>query len=100
VFVWNDELQAQFEDVRNAILNAPMLFHIDYSLPLVLRTDASQFGVGGMLLQFCRGVEQPICIVSNKLSPEARRWSTIDQEALQSSMLLRRSNIICLVIRL
>jgi hypothetical protein len=81
VFVWNDELQAQFEDVRKAILNAPMLFHIDYSLPLVLRTDASQFGVGGMLLQICRGIEQPICFVSKKLSPEARRWSTIDQEA-------------------
>lgn len=81
LFVWNDELHAQLEDIRNAILNAPMLFHIDYSLPLVLRTDASQFGVGGMLLQICRGVEQPICFVSKKLSPEARCWSTIDQEA-------------------
>jgi hypothetical protein len=34
-----------------------------------------------MLLQICRGVEQPICLARKKLSPEARRWSTIDQEA-------------------
>lgn len=58
-----------------------MLYHIDYLLPLILRTDASQYGVGGMLLQMCNGIEQPICFVSKKLSPEARRWSTIDQEA-------------------
>jgi hypothetical protein len=80
-FVWNQELHGQFEDVRQAILYAPMLFHINYALPLVLRTDASQYGVGGVLLQLCHGVEQPISYVSKKLSSEARRWSTIDQEA-------------------
>jgi hypothetical protein len=63
-FVWDDKMHEQYEDIRQSILHAPMLYHIYYALPLVLRTDVSQFGVGGKLLQLCNGVEQPVSFVS------------------------------------
>ena len=80
-FVWSDIQEDEFQDVRGAILSAPMLYHIDYSLPIILRTDASMRGVGAVLVQIKNGRERPICFLSKKLSPAASRWSTIDQEA-------------------
>lgn len=57
--------------MKTAVADSPMLHHIDYSLHIVLRTDASQYGVGAALMN----------IISQKLSGPATRWSTIDQEA-------------------
>lgn len=80
-FVWTEAHTAEFEDIRQAIQSAPMLHHIDYSLPIVLRTDASNTGIGATLLNIDDGVDKPICFLSKKLSGPASRWSTIDQEA-------------------
>ena len=65
-FSWSEIHAKEFEDIRRAVIDAPMLFHIDYSLPLILRTDASKSGVGAQLLNINDGIEQPICFVSQK----------------------------------
>ncbi len=80
-FVWDVVHQAAFDDIKAAVASAPMLFHMDYSLPVVLRTDASTVGVGAVLLNVHRDVERPICFLSHRFSGPATRWSTIDQEA-------------------
>ena len=51
-----------------------------------MRTNASKFGVGGILLQVFttnsgEKQEQTIALCSQKYSSEAKRWSTIEQEA-------------------
>ena len=51
-----------------------------------MRTDASEFGVGGKLLQVLttesgEKQEQTIALCSQKFSSAAKRWSTIEQEA-------------------
>lgn len=52
---------------------APCLYHIDYSLKTIVRTDASAFTIGAMLLQVTpEGHEQPIAFVSKKFSHAAR----------------------------
>jgi len=80
-FVWYEEHQRAFVALRDAVINAPLLYHIDYSLPLVLRTDASSYAVGGMLVQLHSGGERLISCQSKALSAAATRWSTRDQEA-------------------
>lgn len=79
-FEWRDEAQQAFEALKAAMLEAPVLAHINYSLPLVLRTDASNHGVGGVLLQVVDGVEHPVSYVSKAFTPVEARWATIEQE--------------------
>lgn len=80
-FVWDDVAQSAFEDIKSAVSHAPMLHHIDYGLPIVLRTDASTMGVGAVLLNIAPdGSERIIAFLSQRFSDTATRWSTLDQE--------------------
>lgn len=78
---WKHDYRAEYETMKKVISESFTLFYPDYSLPWILRTDASQVGVGGVLLQDCDGVLQPIMFQSSKFSDQATRWSTIEQEA-------------------
>ena len=48
---WSYEYQTHFERFKQAFLKSIALFFPDYSLDWVLRTDASQGAVGGVLYQ-------------------------------------------------
>jgi transposase InsO family protein len=80
-YEWTERAQAAFDQLKAAVVGAPMLHHLDYSLPIVLRTDASLAGVGGVLLQRVDGQERPVCFVSKAFTPTEARWATIEQEA-------------------
>ncbi len=80
-FEWTDEAGRSFEAIKQAIVEAPLLHHLDYSMPIIVRTDASLVGVGGMILQVVDGVERPVAYASRAFSPVEARWSTIEQEA-------------------
>jgi hypothetical protein len=85
---WQVDYVKVFDDLKNALLGATMLNFPDYNLIWILRTDASTFGIGAVLLQVKPSVDalsepehQPIAFVSKKFSSQARNWSTIEQEA-------------------
>jgi hypothetical protein len=54
-FEWTDVQQSAFDDIKQQILAAPLLHHLDYAdlgnNPIIVRTDASSLGVGGQLVQ-------------------------------------------------
>ena len=81
VFSWSPTEQQAFDSLKTAIQNAPMLHHLDYSRPIILQTDASAAGIGGVLLQRDGNKEQPVCFVSKAFSEAEAKWSTIEQEA-------------------
>ena len=84
---WKEDYKKIFEDFKQALVNATANYYPNYELPWILRTDASNFGVGAVLLQVFNNpatnqVEyQPIAFASKKFSDAAQRWSTIEQEA-------------------
>ncbi len=80
VFEWSDAAQQAFDSIKAAMMDAPVLIHVDYSKPLILRTDASTVGVGGVLVQVVDGTEKPVSFVSKAFSPVETRWSTLEQE--------------------
>ena len=80
-FEWSPAAETAFLALKAAVMEAPMLHHLDYNLPIVLRTDASMAGVGAMLLQSVNGRECPVCFVSKAFTETEARWSTIEQEA-------------------
>jgi hypothetical protein len=85
VWSWSSGMNAAFTAVKQAISSLGMLYFIDDKLPLILRTDASQTGVGGILFQRVPledGLteEQPVAFVSKAFNQTERNWSTIEQE--------------------
>ena len=79
--VWTTLGQTAFESLRELIANCPLLRFPDDSSPIILRTDASDFGIGGILFQTIEGVENPIAFVSKSLTDVQLRWSVIQKEA-------------------
>jgi hypothetical protein len=78
---WSPDAQQAFSEIKQDIVNAPMLMHVDPSLPLITRSDGSYEGVGGVLLQRKDNQEMVISYVSRAFNEVERRWATIEQEA-------------------
>ena len=82
-FTWNSECQKAFENLKSTLITFPLLRSPDFSLPFCLATDASDLGIGAVLLQEdCEGTKHPVAFFSKKLLPAERRYSTIEKEAL------------------
>jgi hypothetical protein len=81
-FVWTDECQKAFIDLKAATLNTKLLFNIDYAKPIYIRCDSSQFGAGAVIFQFNeQGQECPISYASRKYTLAERNYCTFQQEA-------------------
>ena len=71
-------------------MSAPVLVMPDFGKPFTLTTDASDCGVGAMLLQQdAKGVDHPIGYFSHKLSASQKNYSTSKKEALALVMALQ-----------
>lgn len=77
---WNAPYREAFANLKKVVSESFKLFYPDYSLPWILRVDASILGIGSVLLQEKDGVLQPIIFQSHKFSKQAVNWSTIEQE--------------------
>lgn len=48
-FVWTEEYDIAFETLKNKITSPPVLAFPNFSKPLVLQTDSSNYQIGGVL---------------------------------------------------
>ena len=65
---WNAETIKAFQDIRQAISQCPLMHFIDNVSPIHLYTDASDYGVGGVLFQKVGDEMKPISFVSKSLN--------------------------------
>lgn len=56
--------------------------HYNPELPLVLTTDASNYGIAGTLSHMDNGEEKPIACVSRTLMPSEKNYSIVQKESL------------------
>ena len=82
---WQDHHERAFQTLKNRLTSSPILrlpvFQEDK--PFVLRTDASDIGLGALLLQDFEGEGRlPIADASKKLLPRERNYSVIERECL------------------
>ena len=80
--VWDDNCQQAFEQLKGAFCSRPI-----HRLPrsegkFVLRTDASDTGLGAILLQYQDGDLFPLACASKKLNPAERKYPIIEKEFL------------------
>ena len=82
-FVWSPECQTAFESLKAVLSNSPVLTAPDFNRPFKLAIDASDVGVGAVLLQEDdSGVDKPVCYFSKKLNKHQKCYSTIEKETL------------------
>lgn len=77
-FVWSLEADKAFNALKAKMVNLPTLAYPDPALPYDLHTDASNVGLGAVLVQSGR----PISFASRTLSDAERNYSTTERECL------------------
>jgi transposase InsO family protein len=79
---WDHDCQQAFNNLLQEIANATTLVHFDPNLPLILATDASQYGIGAVLMhKYADGIERPIAHASKTLTSTERNYSQVEKEA-------------------
>ena len=102
-FRWNEEQSKSFHDLKLLLTSSPLFLNFpDDSHPLLLSTDASTVGIGGILYQEINDEKKILYYHSELLSSSQKRYHPIELEALaifkcmnrMKSLLLGRTIII------
>ena len=87
-YEWSIECQDGFEAIKAALSSAPVLALPDQisakdgKAPFVLQTDASDFALGGVLMQDTGDGLRPIAFESRSLNAAEQNYSTTEKELL------------------
>ena len=77
---WTQEGKEALIALKAAINNCPKLFYVDSTSPIHVKTDASDYGIGGYLYQIIDDIEVPIAFISKSLVNEQLRWHVPEKE--------------------
>ena len=77
-FVWSPEHQSSVDRIKKAIVAPTALQYFDSTQPVTIQVDASQKGLGAVLLQ----ANGPVEFASKLLSDTESRYSNIEREML------------------
>ena len=81
-FRWTTRCQEAFDQLKEPLLKAPLLIYPDMEEDFILDTDASGFGIGGVLSQRRDGAERVVAYASRALRDTQRRYCTTKRELL------------------
>jgi hypothetical protein len=77
-YKWEFSQQQSFDSVKQALVQAPVLALPNFNLQFVVETDASEKGIGAVLMQ--QG--HPIAYISKALGMKAQGMSTYEKECM------------------
>ena len=79
---WGPEQETAFRLLINQLSQSPILCLPNFEMDFILQTDASETGIGAVLLQEYSGYRFPVYYASKKLLERERRYSVIERECL------------------
>ena len=70
-----------FKKAKDSLSSSNVLVHYDPSLPVILESDASQYGMGAVIFhRFPSGDERPIAYATRSLNLPEKNYSQIEKE--------------------
>jgi hypothetical protein len=82
-FIWTEGAQNAFDQLKAALTSAPVLQNPDFKRKFYLHCDASDYGVGAVLVQLNDAQEErPVAYMSKKLNSAQRNYSVTERECL------------------
>jgi len=82
-FVWTEECQIAFDDLKEQLVTAPALAYPNFDKNFILETDANIKGIRVVLSQQQEeGQVHPVAFASRALSQQERNYSVTDLETL------------------
>jgi hypothetical protein len=79
---WTEGAQVAFDKLKRDLTTAPVLGYPDPTLPYILDTDASAYGLGAVLSQEQQGYERVIGYYSKTLGDSERNYCVTRKELL------------------
>lgn len=79
---WGEAQEKAYQSIKALLTKEPVLRLPDPGKTYFLQTDASDNGIGAVLMQKHEGKLFPVCYGSKKLSSAERNYSTIEKECL------------------
>lgn len=80
--IWTPERNQAFMELKNCLTDAPVLSLPDFDNSFEIHCDASDHGLGGVLLQLIDGEYRVIAYASKVLSKTERNYSVTEKECL------------------
>ncbi|CAM5073966.1 unnamed protein product [Natator depressus] len=78
---WTEKCQKAFNKLKATLMSDPVLRAPDFDKPFLVTTDASERGVGAVLMQKRPDQEfHPVVFLSKKLSERESNWSVSEKE--------------------
>ena len=90
VFEWTPARQAEFDDIKGALLKSPILLLPRWDLPFIVRTDASEHGMGGLLVQVIDGIRRIVTCCSRQFTGAECNWDVRRKECFASVYCMRK----------
>ena len=87
---WKEAQEAAYRTLKNAVISKPVLHLPDHDKSYTLRVDASEVGIGAVLLQEHDDSLFQVGYRSKKLTSAERRYSTIERECLAVIWAIRK----------
>ncbi|KAJ8042675.1 hypothetical protein HOLleu_09493 [Holothuria leucospilota] len=81
-------------ELKKALMSSPVLIAPDFEKQFKLAVDASDTGIGAVLLQADEhGVDHPVCYYSKKFDKHQKNYSTIEKETLALILSLQHFDV-------
>ena len=81
-WLWEDEQEGAYNKLKELLTTSPILVQADDSNPYIIKTDASNYAIGAVLVQGEGEQEHPVEYASRLLNQAERNYSTTEREAL------------------
>ncbi len=81
-FLWTEAEERTFLDIKQRLISAPILAHPNFEHPFIVQTDASDHGLGAVLVQRFDMQEKVITFLSRTMQAAEKKWDTREKEAL------------------
>ena len=79
---WTKECEASFIELKQRLINAPVLAYPDFTKDFTLETDACGYGIGAVLCQEAAEGRRPIAFGSRSLTAAEKNYGITELETL------------------